>query len=86
MKDCDRLRQAKSEMKKRLEYEIVMMKKHCKLNEISNATIAKNCGLPTSQVWRFLNRTSPEMTMVNFLLVAKGIGYDFKFTLPGQQP
>ena len=82
MKDCERLREAKVQMKKRIEYEIVMMRRYCKLNGIDNATIGRNCGLPTSQVWRFINRNSPEMTMVNFMLIAQGIGYEIKFIPP----
>jgi hypothetical protein len=82
MKDCERLREAKSKMKRRLEVEILRMRNYCRINQISNRMISDKCGLATSHVWRFINRTSPEMTMINFLLVAEGIGYDFKFAEP----
>lgn len=77
-----RLDEAKAEMKKRLEYEVVKMDRYCKLRGIDNRMIADNCGLPPNQVWRFRNRHSPEMTMVNFMLVAQGIGYTVKFINP----
>lgn len=69
----------KDAMIKRIEYEVLKMREYARSKKMSNEDIANRVGLKPSSVWRFLNRTSPEMSMITFLLVAKGIGYDFDF-------
>jgi len=74
-------KEAKEKMSNRLEFEVLKMRKYCQQRQITNAEIAKNCGLPASQVWRFLNRTSPDMSMLRFVMIAEGIGFKLSFNL-----
>lgn len=72
---------AKAEVIKKIDYHVMKMREHCRRNKLDNAQIAKTKGLHTPMVWRFINRTSPEMTMVNFFLVAEAIGYEITIKL-----
>lgn len=74
-------KEAKEKMTKRLQYEVLKMREYCRKKNITNADIGKKCGLPTPQVWRFMNRTSPEMSMLRFVMIAEGIGFKVSFNV-----
>jgi len=71
------LHQSKSKITKRIDYEVMLMKNYCRLKKIKYSDIADKCGIPANNVSRFMNRKSPEMSMITFLLIAESIDYEF---------
>lgn len=73
---------AKEAVMKKISHNIMRMQEHCKRQKLNNAMIARRAGLHTPMVWRFINQKSPEMTMINFFLIAEAIGYEITMKFP----
>lgn len=71
----------KQKASKRLNYEILQMKKYMLKHQISNVEIAKKSGITAPNVWRFINRKSPEPSALTFLMIAEAIGYEININL-----
>lgn len=66
---------------KRLNYEILLMKKYVQKNQISNKEISLKSGIPTSIIWKFINGKSKEATALTFLMIAEAIGFEININL-----
>jgi len=71
----------KEKASKRLNYEIILMKKFMQKHQISNKEIAEKSGITAPNVWRFINRKSPEPSALTFLMIAEAIGYEISINL-----
>ena len=71
----------KQKASKRLNYEILKMKQYMLKHQICNTEIAKKSGITAPNVWRFINRKSPEPSALTFLMIAKSIGYEISINL-----
>ena len=65
----------------RVTYEILMMKKYCQKNQITQQQIADKSGITQPNVWRFLNMKSAEPSIITFILIAQAIGYKVKIEM-----
>jgi len=66
---------------KRLNLEIIKMKKYMQKHQICNTEIAKKSGITAPNVWRFINRKSTEPSALTFLMIAEAIGYEISINL-----
>ena len=71
----------KQKASKRLNYEILKMKQYMLKHQICNTEIAKKSGITAPNVWRFINRKSPEPSALTFLMIAEAIGYEISINL-----
>ena len=69
----------------RLNSQIMKMKQFLVKNQICNTEIAKLSGITAPNVWRFINRKSPEPSALTFLMIAEAIGYEISITMPEQK-
>lgn len=66
---------------RRLQHQILHMKKHVRKNQIHYSEISELTGITASNVWRFFAMKSKEPTAITFLLIAEAIGYNLKIEL-----
>lgn len=66
---------------RRLNYQVLLMKKHMRKHKISNKEVSLKSGIPTSIIWKFINGKSKEVTAFNFLMIAEAIGYEISMNL-----
>lgn len=71
---------AKKKASIRLNFEITKMKEYVLKNGISQSVISGKSGITQPNVWRFLNKKSPEPSALTFLMIAEAIGYEIKIT------
>lgn len=71
----------KEKASKRLNYEILKMKQYMQLNQISIKEVSNRSGVPSSMVWKLINKKSNHVTCLTFLMVAEAIGYEISITL-----
>jgi len=70
----------KQKASKRLQYQVLLMKKHIRLNKISIKEISIKSGIKSSIVWKFFN-VSKEPSALTFLMIAEAIGFEININL-----
>lgn len=71
----------KQNAEKRLNYQILLMKKHMQKHQISNAEVSRLIGVDTKTIWRFINRKSKGGNSLTFLMIAEAIGFEININL-----
>ena len=71
----------KQKASKRLNYEILQMKKYMLKHKISNVEVAEKSGITAPNVWRFINRKSAEPSALTFLMIAEAIGFEININI-----
>jgi transcriptional regulator with XRE-family HTH domain len=70
------MNQIKKRTSTRVEYQILKMKQHIRINKITHQEISDNSGVARANIWRFFSGKSKEPSILTFIAIAESIGYE----------